>query len=171
MAIREEVDPLVLEGQELIAQTEDSLMDEFTPTGNFSKKVLNSLVKATQKMQPLFGLKADYPTFNQDVEQLPTEFTRVLMMFKQAIDDAVAQDIVSEDNTFILDDVVDDSGLQLIAGKLGAVVKDKAFKKFLETPDVSQEPVQDEAPTIDEERTPSPDNMDDSLDELFGERI
>jgi hypothetical protein len=175
MAIKEEVDQRVIEGQEQIAVQEDSLMDEFTPVGNFSKKALNALVKVTRQMQPLFGLKADYPQFTDNVEQLPTEFTRVLMMFKQAVDDAIAQDIIDEGNTFILDDVIDDTGLQIIGGKLNSIVKDKGFKKFLDTADVTKTDVQEAPPVeeqiVDEERTPAPNDMEASLDELFGGRL
>tara|TARA_R110000782_G_scaffold232449_3_gene318665 strand:- start:6 stop:527 length:522 start_codon:yes stop_codon:yes gene_type:complete len=173
MAVREEeeINPIVIDGQEQIAEQEDSLMDEFTPVGDFSKKALNALVKVTRQLQPLFGLKADYPQFTDGTEQLPTEFTRVLMMFKTAVDDAIAQDILDDSQGFVLDDVIDDTGLQVIGGKLNIVLKNKGFKKFLNTPDVTPLNVQEEAPVVDEARTPAPAEMDASLDELFGGRI
>jgi hypothetical protein len=170
MAIEEQdIDPRVIEGQEQIAQQEDSLMNEFSPSGSFSKKSLNALVKVAKQLQPLFGLKADYPEFTEDVEYFPTEFTRLLMMYKQAVDDAIAMEVIDEDKTFILDDVSDDNSVQVIAGKLGAVVKDKAFKKFLSAPPTEVEEVKEE--TVDEERTPVPEEMDSSIDELFGGRL
>jgi len=166
----ETIDPRVIEGQEQIAQQEDSLMGEFSPTGSFSRKALNSLVKVARKLQPLFGLKADYPDFDEDAEVLPTEFTRLLMMFKQATDDAVAAEAVDADKVFILDDVTDDSGIQVIAGKLTALAKDKAFKKFLDSPP-PEAPEAEEEVVVDEERTPAPEEMDTSIDELFGGRL
>jgi len=165
----EGIDPIVLEGQEQIAQQEDSLMDEFSPAGQFSKKSLNALVKVAKQLQPMFGLNADYPDFTEDVTDLPTEFTRLLMMFREAVSDAVASDVIDEDKLFELDGIADDSGLQVLAGKLGAVAKDKAFKKFLSSPPPEAPEAQEEV--VDEERTPAPEEMDASIDELFGGRL
>jgi|TARA_R100001530_G_scaffold134174_1_gene108549 hypothetical protein len=168
-----EVDPYVLEGQEQIALEEDGMMGEFSPQGNFSKKPLNTLVKQTRALQPLFGLNADYPEFKEDIETFPPEFTRLLVMFKQAIDDAITKDIVDDGNTFQLEEITDDKSLQLLAGKLGAVARDKKFKKFLEQPEeLAEEPaMEEETQTIDEERTPLPEGSDESIDELFMERL
>jgi len=169
-----DVDPLVLQGQEAIAVEEDGMVGEFSPQGNFSKKTLNTLVKQTRQLQPLYGLNADYPEFQEDIQEFPTEFTRLLVMFKQSIDDAIATDILDEEKSFILEEITDDKSVQLLAGKLGAIAKDKKFKKFLEQPEevpIEEAPLEEPTQLIDEERTPLPEGSDASIDELFMERL
>ena len=171
------IDPIVLEGQERLAQSEDDFVGGFSPVGDFKKKSLNSLVKVTRKLQPLFGLKADYPLFETDETRLPVEFTRMLMMTKQAIDDAVAADVVDETNLFELEDVVDDTSLQLLSGKLNNVVKNKSFKKFMDSPVVDDREVPfEEAPVQEPTDAPAVVNPTDvlpeqSIDELYQGRI
>ena len=164
------VSPDVLAGQERIAAEEDRMMMEFQPQGDFSRKPLNALVVVTRKMQPLFGLEGDYPKFEGDLTELPVEFVRVLSMFKQAIDDAIAQDILDEEDAFVLEDLRDDTGLKMLAGKLNKVLRDRKFKKFLEAkPGSEPEP---ETEMIDEERTPMPTGAEEmDLDALFMERM
>ena len=160
--------PEVLEGQEQIAVAEDDMMSEMQPRGSFSRKPLNALVVVTRKMQPLFGLEGDYPKFDGDLTELPPEFVRVLSMFKQAVDDAIAQDILDAEDAFDLAELSDDSSLKLLAGKLNKVLRDRKFKKFLSAKPAAEE----EAPAIDEERTPLPEGAGDmDLDALFMERM
>jgi len=54
------------------------------PKGAFTARGLNALVKATNKLLPMFGQTGDYPTFSQDTKVLPTDFVRVLAMFVTA---------------------------------------------------------------------------------------
>lgn len=167
--------PGVLEGQQMIAEEEDMMMAEMAPKGDFGRKPLNALVVITRKMQPLFGLEPDYPKFEDDITELPIEFVRVLSMFKQAIDDAIARDILSEDDAFDLADITDNSSLTLLAGKLNKVLRDKGFKKFLaekpeETEDEEETEVEETA--VESERTPMPSGAEEmDLDQLFMERM
>lgn len=162
--------PEVLQGQEQIATAEDDMMLELQPRGDFSRKPLNALVVVTRKMQPLFGLEGDYPKFDGDLTELPVEFVRVLSMFKQAIDDAIAQDILEPEDAFDLAELSDDSSLKLLAGKLNKVLRDRKFKKFLSDKPAAEEEV--EVATVDEERTPLPEGAGDmDLDALFMERM
>jgi len=164
--------PDVVSGQERIAAEEDRMMMEFQPKGDFSRKPLNALVVVTRKMQPLFGLEGDYPRFDSDLTELPVEFVRVLSMFKQAIDDAIAQDILDEADAFMLEDIRDDSSLKLLAGKLNKVLRDKKFKKFLEAKPAMEETEEEETEMRDEERTPMPSGAEEmDLDALFMERM
>jgi len=169
-----EVAPEVAQGTEAVAVAEDEMVGEFQPRGNFKKKPLNTLVVQTTKMQPLFGLKGDYPKFKEDQTELPIEFVRLLLMFKQAIDDAITQDIVDEDSTFTMEEITDDSSIKILAGKLGKVVRDKKFKKFLSESAPTDEGMEEEIveePALDEERTPLPEGADDTIDELFMGRM
>lgn len=167
--------PGVLEGQEMIAEQEDMMLAEMAPKGDFKRKPLNALVVVTRKMQPLFGLEGDYPKFDGDLTELPIEFVRVLSMFKKAVDDAIAQDILSEDDSFDIQEISDSSSLTLLAGKLNNVLRNKAFKKFLaEKPEPTEvmEESEVEETAVDSDRTPMPGGSEEmDLDELFMGRM
>lgn len=174
VGIPSDVAPEVIQGQEQIAVQEDQLVGEFQPTGRFSKKSLNTLVKVTKQLQPMFGLNADYPNFTEDQTEFPIEFVRLLLMFKQSIDDAIVEDVVGEEETFTLEEITDDKSIQLLAGKLGMVARDKKFKKWLARPEAeapTEVPAEDIPPLYDEERTPLPEASDQSIDSLFMERL
>ena len=160
-----EMAPEVLQGTEGVAMAEDEMVGEFQPRGSFRKKPLNTLVMQTTKLQPLFGLKGDYPKFDDDQTELPIEFVRLLMMFKQSID---------EDSTFTMEDITDDSSIKILAGKLGSVVRDKKFKKFLSESAPTEKGMEEEMteePTMDPERTPMPEGADETIDDLFMGRM
>jgi hypothetical protein len=131
------------EGPEMALQVEietaegedEAQYAEMSPTGNYSKKALNNLVKATNGLLPLFEQTPDYPTFAQDISgELPTDFVRVLAMFQGAISSAVANDAIDPEFDFTLEELVDDNSLQLVAGKLQSVAKNRDFRNFLKEP-------------------------------------
>jgi len=152
--------PEVLEGQEAIAQTEDANTAEFSPSGEFSKSAMNDLVKVALKLQPMFGLEADYPTFDTDITDFPIEFVRLLLMFKQAVDDAIAEGILDDELAFSLDEVYDDTDVKLITNRLTSASRSKPFKKFLTkaAPKEEEEEV-DELEVIPESAGPSDDDL------------
>lgn len=102
------------------------------PKGLFTVRGLNGLVNATNKLLPLFGQTGDYPTFKQDVKELPTDFVRVLSMFIAAIDDAIAEEIIGPEMAIDMASITDDTALTTIAGKLQMLSKIKEFKKWLQ---------------------------------------
>ncbi len=167
----EDVAPEVLQGMEQTAVAEDELVGEFQPRGNFTRKPLNALVVQAKKGQPLYGLKADYPNFPEDQTELPIEFVRLLLMFKQSIDDAIVADVLDEEDTFVLEDITDDSSLKILAGKLGKVFRNSKFKKFLATPDEEVVELSPAEESLDDERTPLPEGSDESIEDLFLERV
>ena len=117
------------------AETEDeSQMQAVAPKGNYTPKGLNALVKASNVLLPLFGQTGDYPLFSAPAKELPTDFVRVLMMFKGAADDAVAEEVMGPDAQFSLDGLIDDTALMALAGKLTMLANSKDFKKFLKSP-------------------------------------
>lgn len=163
-------DPMAIKGQQEVAMAEDDMYSSFQPRGDFSRTPLNALVMVTRKLQPMFGLKGDYPKFDSDIDELPIEFVRVLMMFKQAVDDAIAQDILDEEDRFELEQITDDSSLKILAGKLGKVMRNKKFKKMLSSKPEGEKPEQ-ETPMEAEERSPMPMGSDQTIDALFMERM
>ena len=144
---------------------EEEMLQEAAPKGKFTPKGLNSLVKATNQLLPLFEQEGDYPTFDADLTELPSDFVRVLSMFQAAIGDAIAAEEVEAELGFELMDLRDDTGLTGLAGKLASVAKSKDFKKFLAVPKAEE----DEAPA---EEAPAPDAEPEmSDDDLFMSRL
>jgi len=100
----------------------------FSIEGEFSKRALNKVVDALNRVNRLFGAPV-YPSFESDMTVLPPEFGRNLAMVNSALQDAQI-----EEKTFNLQEVKDDKGLKMLAGKLDAAAGDKVFKSFLATP-------------------------------------
>ena len=107
---------------------------EMAPKGKFTPKALMPLVKETNKLLPLFGQEPNYPALREELGQLPTDFVRVLSMFKAAVDDAIEADVLSPDMAIDFAVIKDDSGLMLLAGKLNQLQKSMEFKRFLKEP-------------------------------------
>jgi len=142
----DEMKAKILEGEGSLSMEEDELTSMSSPeaTDMFHTKPLYALVVATNKLLPLFGVTKPYGSITEDVKTLPVDFTKVLSMFSAAISDAIAEDILTEDMSIDLDSVTDDAGLISIAGKLGMVSKSLPFKKFLKSPPVKKEVVEEE---------------------------
>lgn len=138
--------------------------DAMAPTGKFSAKALNALVKSTNKILPLFGQTPDYPTFSQDITKFPTDFVRVLGMISQATKDAAAAEAITPDMVVSLDNLTDDRSLLVEAGRLDALSKNKDFKSFLKEPKPA-----DGLPPEEEEDLTVP--ADEAADMLFAERL
>ena len=125
---------------------EDMLYAQASPKGKFSDKSLNALVQATNRLTPLFGIKDTYPSFEKGMQtELPSEFVRLLSMFKAAISDAIDQGILPEDAMIDLSVITDDNGIQALAGRIGMAAKSGGFKRFLnqKTTAVKESPYED----------------------------
>lgn len=128
-----EPSPVTGMGEEA-AMAEDEMMMEVAPKGKFTPKGLAPLVKNTNILLPLFGQTPDYPMIKDELTQLPTDFFRVLSMFKSAVDDAISEEVIGQEMAIDFNSVKDDTSLMLLAGKLNQLAKDKAFKQFLKEP-------------------------------------
>jgi hypothetical protein len=126
--------PEMAQGLQSAEADDKANIEAVSPTGNWTPKGLNALVKATNALLPLFGQEPSYPTFSGPLKQLPSDFVRVLMMFKNAIDDAVAEEVVGTDAQFSIDTLTDDTSLLTLAGKLNMLASSKPFKQFLKSP-------------------------------------
>lgn len=154
------------------AEEDDEMMfDDMAPEGNYTPKALNNLVKATNRLLPLFDQTPDYPTFNEPLTKLPTDFVRVLMMFSGAIDDAIANDMIDEEMSFELQEITDDAMINMLAGKVNNLVNSKEFKRYLkEMPD--EEGMEEEEVVSAGESMMDGDAPDEEqMDELFMERM
>ena len=115
-----------------------AMFDEMAPRGTFTARGLGPLVKSTNKLLPLFGQEPNYPSV-PDTKVLPTDFTRILAMFKSAVDDAISKEVIQPEMAISLDGVRDDSSLMVLAGKLDMLSKDRNFKQFLKEPPEEEE--------------------------------
>ena len=150
-----------------VEESEDELYAAGAPKGKFSGKALNSLVEAVNRLLPLFGLDDKYERFGGGMmSTMPPEFVRLLTMFSKAMADAVEEGILPEDATIELKIVVDDNGLQSLAGRLGMAAKSPGFKRFL------LRKVSEGAPETEEAEEMSSDEMDsEGMDKLMMERM
>jgi len=129
---RPEGEPLGKEYEEA-EESDKEMMMAMAPKGNFTSRGLAPLVRATNKILPLFGQSPDYPMV-EDTKQLPEDFTRILAMVAGAVEEAIAAEVLEPEMAILLETIKDDSALMAVAGKLEMLSKMKEFKKFLSEP-------------------------------------
>jgi len=112
---------------------DEANFQEMAPKGRFTAKALNNLVKATNRLLPLFDQTPDYPSFEEDITEFPTEFVRVLAMFQGAAEDAIGEGLVDDEYSIDFDGVTGDANVQVLAGKVNKLATDKAFKRYLKS--------------------------------------
>lgn len=147
-------------------QEDESMFGEMAPKGRFTAKALNNLVKATNRLLPLFDQTPDYPSFESDITEFPTDFVRVLAMFEGAVSGAIEEDLIDDEMDFDMGDITADENVNVLAGKLNRLVNDRSFKKYLKgMSDDKEEATEGDEPDADE-------GMDDKdMDALFMERM
>ena len=106
-----------------LEQADEQLYEAQAPRGSFTKNALNGLVKATNRLLPAFEQSADYPKFEEDIEVFPTDFTRVLSMFAAAVSAAAAEEVVEPELVFAIEDIIDDTSVHQVAGKITSLSK------------------------------------------------
>ena len=144
---------------------DEQLYMEMAPRGRFTDKGMNALVKSVNKLLPAFDQEPTYPAFERgELEVFPTDLTRILHMFAAASRDAVAEDKIDPELEVSIEEVQDDSGVKLIAGKINLLSKSRDFKRFLDE-------VPEQAPAPEAEETADDEMTDDDIDALFMSRI
>jgi len=148
---------------------EEEMYSTVAPQGVYTSSGLAAIVAATNKLLPLFGQEPTYPKLSGKLKVLPTDFVRILSMFKSAIDDAIAEEEIDAEMSFDLSDITDDASLIFLAGKISRLAKDKMFKKFLSSPPKKETGATEagEDAGMSEEETPS----SDATDQLFMSRM
>lgn len=153
------------EASEDAVTEEDALFAEMAPVGDFSVRSMRILVKALNKVLPLFDLPV-MEEYKEDVDSLPVDLTRVLSMISQSTLDASAREDIEAELQFSLDDITSDADLKVLSGKLESLSKNKDFKKFL------KEPAPEAAEVVDateDDATGEPTEA--QIDELFSQRF
>ena len=152
------------------AETEDEQeFAEMAPSGKYTAENLNLLVAATNKLLPLFEQSPDYPTFEEAIDgELPTDFVRVLVMFLGAIDSAIEEDAIDPEMAYELEELIDDSSLLQLSGRLTALANNRDFRQFLKNPPPEKEEAEEELLPI----SPEESLMSNSdIDTLFASRV
>jgi hypothetical protein len=148
-------------------QSDEDIFASIAPQGDFSVKALNNLVKATNRLLPLFGQEPTYPEFGEDVEVFPTDFVRVLAMFQGAINTAVDAEMIAEDMDFLMEEIRDDRDITMVASRLNSLAQAKDFKNFLKNPPLEEMEEEEEELAQQEEN-----NMTEAdIDLMFMERV
>ena len=115
-----------------MAAEADAEMDDMAgmaaPDGKYSVRSLNVLVDALNKLLPLFDATLPpIPMQSVDVVgKLPVEIIKAITMINQATKDAQIPDLAPS-----IDDMVDDRGIEMVAGKLILLAKNRDFSMFL----------------------------------------
>jgi hypothetical protein len=146
-------------------QEDEQMIMELAPVGQFSKSGVDRLVKSVNKLVPLFGGEP-VASPEGDLQQFPEDLTRILAMVLTATETAVSADVIDPELVINIDNLVDDSGMTMLTGRLEMLAKDKDFKKFLQTP--IEEPLVEEEV---EEEVSDESPEDAEIDDLFEERI
>ena len=149
-----------------IEQEEDAMFAEMAPKGKFSARGMRILTKAMNKVLPMFELPVMEGDVG-DVAAFPADLTRALSMISQAASDAAAQDMLSAELTFSLDDITSDGDVKVLSGKLESLSKDKDFKKFLKVP----APEAEEASLVEEPGAEATEPTDAEMEALFTQRL
>jgi hypothetical protein len=115
-----------------MAAEADAEMDDMAsmaaPDGKYSVRSLNVLVDALNKILPLFDATLPkIPTQSADVVgKLPVEIIKAIAMINQATKDAQIPDLAPS-----IDEMIDDRGIEMVAGKLILLAKNRDFSMFL----------------------------------------
>ncbi len=149
-------------------QEEEVAFAQMAPRGRFSAKALNNLVKATNRLLPKFGQTPDYPSFEGNITEFPTDFVRVLAMFQGATDDAVEKGIVDDEFAFDFENISDDANIMVLAGKINKLASDKQYDRYLRSQPTEEEETE-EGMTEDEITTE--DMPMEDVETLFMERM
>ena len=135
-----------------------------TPEGDFSERSLDRLARSLNKIRQVFGAEP-IPDINTDMDMLPEDMARTLMMLQQISDDARLK--IDLD----LDNLMDDQGLTILAGKVDAMLEDRNLMLFLQQERAGTEPEEEEIPMEETVEAPAQPMADADMDALMMERM
>ena len=106
----------------------DDMAEIAAPEGKYSQRSLNVLVDALNKILPLFDpTLPKIPMQPVDiVGKLPVEIIKAIAMINQACKDAQLVNLAPS-----IDVMIDDRGIEMVAGKLILLAKNRDFIMFL----------------------------------------
>ena len=134
------------------------------PEGDFSERALDRLARSLNKIRQVFGAEP-IPDINTDMDMLPEDMARTLMMLQQISDDARLK--IDLD----LDNLMDDQGLTLLAGKVDAMLEDRNLMLFLQQERPGTEPEVEEMPMEETVEMAAEPMAEADMDALMMERM
>lgn len=134
------------------------------PEGDFSEGALDRLARSLNKIRQVFGAEP-IPDINTDMDMLPEDMARTLMMLQQISDDARLK--IDLD----LDNLMDDQGLTILAGKVDAMLEDRNLMLFLQQERPGTEPEAEEMPMEETVEMAAEPMAEADMDALMMERM
>jgi hypothetical protein len=134
------------------------------PEGDFSERALDRLARSLNKIRQVFGAEP-IPDINTDMDMLPEDMARTLMMLQQISDDARLK--IDLD----LDNLMDDQGLTILAGKVDAMLEDRNLMLFLQQERPGTEPEVEEMPMEETVEMAAEPMAEADMDALMMERM
>lgn len=134
------------------------------PEGDFSERALDRLARSLNKIRQVFGAEP-IPDINTDMDMLPEDMARTLMMLQQISDDARLK--IDLD----LDNLMDDQGLTILAGKVDAMLEDRNLMLFLQQERPGTEPEVEEMPVEETVEMAAEPMAEADMDALMMERM
>ena len=115
----------------------DQALVENAPSGKFSKEALGTLLQSLNSILAMFGAEP-LDMIDGDLEgPIPPPVFKALLMINAALQDGGMGEMD-------LSKATDDKGLKMIAGRLNALVKDKAFMAFINKPQEGRQTMTEE---------------------------
>lgn len=105
----------------------DNLFAQLAPRGQFGPEALNGVVMALNDVLGQMGIVEPYPGFESGERALPGDMVRALAMVIEAAQVAGVEGIA-------LDNITDDTDLNLLAGKLKALAGNAKFAEAMSAP-------------------------------------
>ena len=134
------------------------------PEGDFSERALDRLARSLNKIRQVFGAEP-IPDISTDMDMLPEDMARTLMMLQQISDDARLK--IDLD----LDNLMDDQGLTILAGKVDAMLEDRNLMLFLQQERPGTEPEVEEMPMEETVEMAAEPMAEADMDALMMERM
>jgi hypothetical protein len=106
---------------------QDNLFAQLAPRGQFGAEALNGVVFSLNNVLSQMGILDPYPEFEAGERVLPGDMVRALAMVAEA-SEVAGIDPVS------LENVTDDTDLNLLAGKLQSIADDTKFAEAMSAP-------------------------------------
>ena len=139
----------------------DELVTEQALEGEFSAAATKALAKAMNLLLPAFGVEEPLATdYELEDGRLPMEMNRYVLAVRDAVNDAVDEDILDADMAIDLNEINDDTDLNSLTARVRMAASNRDFKRWLATEvEEQEEQEQDEQ----EQEAASTDVADDAL--------
>lgn len=138
----------------------DELVAEQALEGEFSDAATKALAKAMNLLLPAFGVEEPLATdYEMEGGRLPMEMDRYVLAIRDAVNDAIEDDVLDADMAIDLNAINDDTDLNSLTARIRMAASDKDFKRWLATE------VEEQAEEMEEavEEAASTDVADEAL--------